>query len=186
MVHAPCSGVYCGGFSSRDGECTPLIWNIIFGTHKYDVCSSDRRSHWPCGLRHGPSLLTRTLGSWVLIPLKAWMSVCVYSVFVFFCMWVAALRRADPPSKEFYRLCTDKGSGKMRPRSTRATEPWIRVDRFLWPADIIGRCFPPPPTDSEGDQHSSVHAVAAADMTFVSFLYFMSLHWTQCMKRATM
>jgi hypothetical protein len=23
-----------------------------------------------------------TLGSWVRIPLKAWMSVCVYSVFV--------------------------------------------------------------------------------------------------------
>jgi hypothetical protein len=33
------------------------------------------------------------------------MSVCVYSVFVLFCMYVAALRWADPPSKESYRLC---------------------------------------------------------------------------------
>jgi hypothetical protein len=28
------------------------------------------------------SSLSRTLGSWVQIPPKAWMSVCVYSVFV--------------------------------------------------------------------------------------------------------
>jgi hypothetical protein len=42
----------------------------------------------------------RTLGSWVRIPLKSWMFICVYSVFV----WVAALRWADPPSKESYRL----------------------------------------------------------------------------------
>jgi hypothetical protein len=32
------------------------------------------------------------------------MSVCVYSVFVLSCMQVAALWRADPPSKESYRL----------------------------------------------------------------------------------
>jgi hypothetical protein len=32
------------------------------------------------------------------------MSVCVYSVFVLSCMQVAALRRAEPPSKESYRL----------------------------------------------------------------------------------
>jgi hypothetical protein len=40
------------------------------------------RSQWPRGLRHELSSLTRTLGSWVRIPLKVWMSVCVYSVFV--------------------------------------------------------------------------------------------------------
>jgi hypothetical protein len=38
------------------------------------------RSQWPRGLRHELSSLPRTLGSWVRIPLKAWMSVCVYSV----------------------------------------------------------------------------------------------------------
>jgi hypothetical protein len=30
--------------------------------------------------------------------------LCVYSMFVLFCVQVAALRRADPPSKESYRL----------------------------------------------------------------------------------
>jgi hypothetical protein len=32
---------------------------------------------------------------------KACMSVCVYSVFVLSCVQVAALRRADPPSKDY-------------------------------------------------------------------------------------
>jgi hypothetical protein len=62
-------------------------------------------SQWPRGLRHELSLLSRMLGFWVRIPLKAWTSVCVYSVFVLFFVWAAALRRADPPSKESYRLC---------------------------------------------------------------------------------
>jgi hypothetical protein len=55
---------------------------------------------WPRGLRHEPSSLTRTLGSWVLNPPKAWISVCVYSVFMLFRVQVAAFRQADPPSKE--------------------------------------------------------------------------------------
>jgi hypothetical protein len=28
----------------------------------------------------------RTLGSWVRIPFKAWMFLCVYSLFVLFCV----------------------------------------------------------------------------------------------------
>jgi hypothetical protein len=58
------------------------------------------RSQSPRRLRQELSSLARTLGSWVGIPLEAWMSVCVYSVFVLFCVYVAALRRADPLSKE--------------------------------------------------------------------------------------
>jgi hypothetical protein len=38
------------------------------------------RSQWPRGLRQEQSSLARTLGSWVRIPLEAWLSVCVYSV----------------------------------------------------------------------------------------------------------
>jgi hypothetical protein len=34
------------------------------------------------------------------------MSVCVYSVVTLSCVYVAALRRADPPSKESYGLRT--------------------------------------------------------------------------------
>jgi hypothetical protein len=40
------------------------------------------RSQWPRGLSHELSSLARTLGSWIRIPLKVWMFVCVYSVFV--------------------------------------------------------------------------------------------------------
>jgi hypothetical protein len=43
-------------------------------------------SQRPRVLRHEMSSLARTLESWVRIPFKAWMSVCVYSVFVFFCV----------------------------------------------------------------------------------------------------
>jgi hypothetical protein len=53
------------------------------------------------------SSLARTQGSWVQIQLKAWMSMCVYSVFMLLCVYVAALRRADLPTKEPYRLCID-------------------------------------------------------------------------------
>jgi hypothetical protein len=45
-----------------------------------------RRSQWPSGLRHEQSSLARTLESWVRILLKEWVSVCVYSVFVLFCV----------------------------------------------------------------------------------------------------
>jgi hypothetical protein len=41
--------------------------------------------------------------------------LCVYSVFLSSCMYVAALREADPPSEKSYRLCkknqeTDKAA----------------------------------------------------------------------------
>jgi hypothetical protein len=67
--------------------------------------SSGRRSQWLSGLRHEPSSSDRTRGSWVRITLKSWISVCFYSTFVLFCVYVAALRWTDPPSKESYRLC---------------------------------------------------------------------------------
>jgi hypothetical protein len=40
------------------------------------------RSQWTHGVRHELSSSARTLGSWVRIPLEAWVSVCVYSVCV--------------------------------------------------------------------------------------------------------
>jgi hypothetical protein len=38
------------------------------------------RSQWRRGLRHEMSSRARTLGSWIRIPLKARIFVCVYSV----------------------------------------------------------------------------------------------------------
>jgi hypothetical protein len=49
----------------------------------YDVVY---RSQRPRGIRHELFSLVRTLGSWVQNPLKAWMFVCVYSVFVLSCV----------------------------------------------------------------------------------------------------
>jgi hypothetical protein len=50
------------------------------------------------------------------------MSVYAYSVFVLFCVYVAALRRADPPSKESYRLCINKKTENAA-KVQRAVEP---------------------------------------------------------------
>jgi hypothetical protein len=77
------------------------------------------RPQLPRGLRHGLSSLARTLGSWVRIPLKEWMCVRVYSVFVLFCVYVAALQWADPPAKESYRLCKKIKKLKKRPGSSK-------------------------------------------------------------------
>jgi hypothetical protein len=45
------------------------------------------RSQWLRGLRHEPSSLTGTLGSWVRIPLKAWMCcVRLFCVCVVLCV----------------------------------------------------------------------------------------------------
>jgi hypothetical protein len=84
-----------------------FLWRILVNTVMHvevshngvkfftEINVLERRSQWP------PA---QTLGSWSRIPLEAWMSVCVYSVFVLFCVQVAASRRADFPSLESYRL----------------------------------------------------------------------------------
>jgi hypothetical protein len=38
------------------------------------------------------------------------MFVCAFILFVLFCVWVAALRRAEHSSKESYRLCIEKAA----------------------------------------------------------------------------
>jgi hypothetical protein len=45
--------------------------------------SESRRSQWPCGLRHELSSLPKTLAR---IPIKAWMSVCAFILFVLSCV----------------------------------------------------------------------------------------------------
>jgi hypothetical protein len=52
------------------------------------------------------------------------MSVCFYSVFVLPCLQVAALRRTDHSSKEFYRLCKKDYVTEEEARAQqRAVEP---------------------------------------------------------------
>jgi hypothetical protein len=55
------------------GQISILMLVSVFQSQFRDSC-----------LRHELSSFARTLGSWVRIPLDAWMSVCVYSVFVLF------------------------------------------------------------------------------------------------------
>jgi hypothetical protein len=62
-------------------SCSPItLWRICW---KQELCS---QSQWPRGLRHEPFLSTWSLGSWVRIPLKSGMSVCIYSVCVVMCV----------------------------------------------------------------------------------------------------
>jgi hypothetical protein len=56
------------------------------------------------------------------------MFVCVHSVIVLSCVSIAALRRADPPFKESYRLCIglEKLKRRLRPNKKekeKAFEP---------------------------------------------------------------
>jgi hypothetical protein len=56
--------------------------------------------------------------------------VCVFSVFVMTCVQVAVLRRAYPPSKEYYRLCIGLRSWK-RPRPNKGLYNHIYIYSFL-------------------------------------------------------
>jgi hypothetical protein len=86
-------------------------------------------SQWLRGLRHELSSLGRTMRLRVCIPLDAWMSVCVYSVFVLLCVYAAALRRADPPSKESYRLCKRSINWKNSPRHNKQLKSHRQINK---------------------------------------------------------
>jgi hypothetical protein len=92
------------------------------------------RSQWPRGLKHELSSLARTLGSWVRIPLRAWMfGVCMR----LFCVCVAlcvgsGLATAYPSSKGPYR------PRKMITKLNKRHDPeWdgraIEKKHFLYP-----------------------------------------------------
>jgi hypothetical protein len=63
-----------------EGRLPPLKILISFNFTVRDLHRADNSGR--AGLGYELSSLARTLGSWVRKPLEAWMSVCVYSVFV--------------------------------------------------------------------------------------------------------
>jgi hypothetical protein len=80
FTYTLCSKVGVTGKRERDRH------ELVKVTRKHHLIMGRKwcmsRSQWLRGLRHELSSLARTLGSWVRIPLKAWLSVCVYSVCV--------------------------------------------------------------------------------------------------------
>jgi hypothetical protein len=73
------------------------MFNIEDGNVKLPIIVVVRSKAWTVFARPNT-------GSWIRVPLEAWMFVYVYSVFVLSCVQVAALRRADPRYKESYQL----------------------------------------------------------------------------------
>jgi hypothetical protein len=69
-------------------------------------------------------------------------SICVYSVFVLSCVYVAALRWADHTSKESYKLWIDQET-KKRPGPTRAVEPMEK--KTTETEQYTESLIPPPP-----------------------------------------
>jgi hypothetical protein len=107
-------------YTSSKVVCFLVYFNSQLFETVYACCIEHQsRQQRPRGLRHELPSPAQTLGSWVRIPLEAWMSVCVYSVFILPCVQVAALRLTDPPSKESYRLCKKIKKVKKRPRSNK-------------------------------------------------------------------
>jgi hypothetical protein len=61
-----------------------MIMVVIFSL-SFNLCSHNdvtAKHSGLRGLRHELSSLAQTLGSWVRIPLKAWMSVCAFILFL--------------------------------------------------------------------------------------------------------
>jgi hypothetical protein len=65
--------------------------HFVGGLRKFVCYFWGRRWQWPRGLRHHLFSPAGTLGLWARIPLKAWMSVCVYSL----CFSVCRYRPSD-------------------------------------------------------------------------------------------
>jgi hypothetical protein len=129
-------------FARQNSTCITCVPTLtVFQNHSilrhFTVVIQPNLSQWPRGLRHELSSPSRTLGSWVGIPPKAWVSMCVYSVFVLLYMYVASLRLADPPSKEFYRLCIGSRNWKSSQEPTKYCRAIVIV---ITPRDVYGSC----------------------------------------------
>jgi hypothetical protein len=79
------------------------------------------RSQWPRGLRHEMCSPARTLGSWVRIPLEAWMSVCGLATglspahgVIPNVQRITKPRKRSGPNKGLYRHCSTNEEGRCK------------------------------------------------------------------------
>jgi hypothetical protein len=79
-----CLSVYLCTYTLNFWSDLSIFTKLSVNVMSLDVITNNNQLQWPLGLRHEPSLPAQTLGSWVWIPFVAWISVCVYSVFVLF------------------------------------------------------------------------------------------------------
>jgi hypothetical protein len=105
-----------------------VMWNILENHLSYIIIvlllRRNYRSQWPRLLRHALSPPAQTLGSCVRFPLVSWIYLCVYSVFVLFCMQVAALRWASSHTDSVKWLIKWK-RGQFPTKYCRAIDIWI-------------------------------------------------------------
>jgi hypothetical protein len=66
------------------------------------------RSQWKLGLRHELSSPSQTLGSWVLVPLEAWLFVSFYCVFVLSCVSIDHATGWSPTQGVLPTVCVFK------------------------------------------------------------------------------
>jgi hypothetical protein len=79
----------------------PVSRGAALSAAKTTQCRTEGRLANAMLLRHElSSSPAQTLGSRVGVPFEARMSVCFHSVFVWCCISVESLRRADPPCKD--------------------------------------------------------------------------------------
>jgi hypothetical protein len=114
-------------FKPRLGyEC--LWFCLLVSAGKGLAMSQYSWSRWPRGLRCELSSLARTLGSWVRIPLKAWMSLCVYCVCVVLCVGSCLATGWSPVQGVLPTACRIKEL-KKRPRSNK--KDYRAIDRRM-------------------------------------------------------
>jgi uncharacterized membrane protein len=70
--------------------------NTIDSQQNIGYLLTERGSLWPSRLRHEMPYLIPTLGAWVRIPLKVWVFVCVYYVFVLYRVGTRLATGCDP------------------------------------------------------------------------------------------
>jgi hypothetical protein len=98
------------------------------------------QSQRPRSIRYELSSLARTLGSWVRIPLEAWISVCVHCVYVVLCV-VSGLEKGWSPAQGV--LPTVYRNKKLKKAAKAQKGLWSHNNKSTPPYDLHGLVLNP-------------------------------------------